>query len=233
LKKHVLLFFFFSLSIAAQSLAQQTAVYVEGSVGLSKSYLSGGLKRHLKSQAILSLEGGGGLLGIQSELASAGNSPNLTGQSGFESSIASSIVIAPDPNVPDHAYPGSVTTTFTGSFIRGSYEWHWGARKNTTSQTKGLRAGIELAYFSIIQGQDIQYRSFNSSYTYDYHGTAWAGALAPGLRLGYDCVFGKHFLFSPELATPFYMPIGRHAKTNGPFGSAAVEVRLAIGWFFL
>jgi hypothetical protein len=210
--------------------AQHTALYADGSLGVDRNYVSFGFKQFLTKNRLFSIEAGGGLLGIQTELASSGNSANLTGVNGYQSSIASSNVIAADPNVPDHSYPGSITTKFTGSFVRGSYEWRFPSKTNPEGMPGGLRIGVELAYFSIIQHQDIQYRSFASSETYDYSGTAWCAALAPGLRMGYDFVICKHVLIAPEIATPFYIPIGSHAKSNGPFGKQSVEVRLGIGW---
>ena len=229
---------FFSLSfliLLSGSLriqAQNMAVYGNGSLGQDRNYLSLGVKYYTTHNTLFSIEGGGGLLGIQTELASAGDSPNLSGQNGFQSSVASGNVIAADPNVPANSYLGSLTTRFTGTFIRGSYEWLFPSDKKNDGTPRGFRLGVELAYFSIIQHQDIQFRSYNTSDTYDYTGTAWCAALAPGLRMAYDLVLGKHLLLAPEIASPFYIPLGRHAKTNGPFGKETVEIRLGIGWIF-
>lgn len=220
----------FALLFPLAAKAQHTALSANGSLGVDRNYLSLKLSYYASKNRVFSLEGGGGLLGIQSELASAGNSPNLTGLNGYQSSIASGNVIAPDPNVPEHSYPGSIITKFTGSFVRASYEWRFPARKDSGRIAKGFRLGVEIAYFSIIQHQDIQYRSFTTSDTYTYSGTAWCAAIAPGLRMGYDFVAGKHILFSPELASPIYMPLGNHAKSNGPFAKQTLELRLAIGW---
>ncbi|HEV7232168.1 MAG TPA: hypothetical protein VGO45_12605 [Bacteroidia bacterium] len=211
--------------------AQQNAVYANGSLGINRNYVSGGIRHYIHKDAFLSLEFGGGLLGQQSESVKPGSSPDVTGQNSYSSSISSSIVIAPDGNAPTNAYPAMLQTRFTGGFIRAAYDWRFPSHRDSVSEVpRGFRLGFELAWFSIIQRQDVQLLMVNSKDTYDYHGTAHANALAPGFRLGYDFVIHHKLLISPEIATPFYIPAGKHAKTNGPFGKESVELRLAIGW---
>jgi hypothetical protein len=210
--------------------AQETVVYANGSLGVGRDYVSVGGKYYRHRSSIISFEIGGGLMGVQNE--TAGSATSLTGQNGFESSISSSLVIAPDPNVPDHMYAATIKTRFTGEFFRGSYEWRFPSKKETSeSRPIGLRFGIEFAYFDIIQRQTVEFRSLTGADAYDYNGTAHAVVLAPGLRLGYDLLLFKNLLISPEIATPLYIPVGNHAKTNGPFGKEAAEIRLGIGWF--
>jgi hypothetical protein len=213
-------------------MAQETVVYANGSLGVNRSYASVAGKYYLKRKAVVSFEIGGGEMGSQNENASSADSPNLSGQNGFQSSISSSIVIAPDLGVPDHMYPSSVTTRFTGEFFRGSYEWRFPPKSQTeTERPRGLRFGVELAYFDIIQRQDVVFSSLTTSDTYEFHGTAHCVTIAPGLRLGYDLILFKNLLIAPEIASPFYIPVGYNAKSNGPFAKEAVEVRLGIGWF--
>jgi hypothetical protein len=221
------LLLFYSLTLNAQ----QNAVYANGSLGINRNYVSGGLRHYLRKDVFLSLEFGGGLLGQQTESVKAGSSPDITGQNSYSSSISSSVVIAPDGNAPVNAYPSMLQTRFTGGFIRASYDWRFPSHRDSLSDVpRGFRLGFELAWFSIIQRQDVQLLVVNSKDTYDYHGTAHANALAPGFRMGYDFVIHHRLLISPEIATPFYIPAGKHAKTNGPFGKESVELRLAIGW---
>ncbi|MFI5149113.1 MAG: hypothetical protein ACHQRM_05225 [Bacteroidia bacterium] len=222
--------FLLLLTLAAGLHAQHMEAWISGSAGIDRAYPGIGFKYYLTNKTLIGFEFGTGQLGSQSELASAGNSPNLNGSSGWESSISSSNVIPPDGNAPVNAYPGSITTRFTGQFYRASYEWFFPSRKSNAASPAGMRAGFELAYFSIIQRQDIQYRSFNSPDVYEYNGTSHCNAIAPGIRLGYELPIGKHIRFLPELASPFYIPLGRHAKSNGPFAKETLEVRLGIGW---
>jgi len=223
----LLIFFFLGSSCIK---AQHIEAYVNGSLGIDHAYPGIGVKYFLKNKAIVGLEFGTGLLGIQSELAPAGNSGNLNGSNSWDNNISSSIVIANDPNIPAHEYPGSVTTRFTGQYYRGSYEWFFPSKHSTEQQPRGLRAGFELGYLSIVQHQDVQYRSYTTSDTYDYKGTAHCDAIAPGVRVGYDIILWKHLRLFPEVAAPFYIPLGKHAKSNGPYAKETVEARLGIGW---
>jgi hypothetical protein len=212
--------------------AQQIAVFADGSAGVNRNYGSLGIKFYGKGQRLISFEAGGGILGQQDELSEAGNSPNLSGLTGFTGSISSSVVIPQDPNLPVGMYPGSIHTSFTGFFARGSYEWCFRERKDPADLPKGLHGGFELGFFFINEYQSIQYRSYSTADLFNATGSVSCMALAPGLCLGYDLPFGKKFLLSPVLALPFYLPIGINAKTNGPFAQASVEARLSISWIF-
>jgi len=210
--------------------AQEMFVYANGSLGIDRNYASVGVKYYRKRADIFSFEAGGGLLGMQNE--TAGAAADMNGQNGFGGSISSSVVIAPDGNTPDHMFVNSVKTRFTGTFFRGSYEWRFPSKKETDAvRPSGFHIGVELAYFDLIQHQDVDLHSTSGAGVYDYHGTAECKALAPGLRMGYDLIFLKNGLFTPEIASPFYIPVGNHAKSNGPFAKQAIEVRVGIGWF--
>jgi hypothetical protein len=218
------------LSAAGSIRAQHMEIYLNGSAGIDRAYPGLGVNYFLKNKAIIGFEFGTGQLGSQSELASAGNSPNLNGSNGWESSISSSNVIAPDPNVPDHYYIGAITTRFTGQYYRASYEWFFASKHSTEENPCGLRAGVEFAYFDLIQRQDIQWRSFNTPDLYEYNGTSHCTAIAPGIRVGYEMVLFKKLRLCPELASPFYIPLGIHAKSNGPFAKQTLEARVGIAW---
>jgi hypothetical protein len=225
--------FFLSLLLSSfflESNAQEILAYANGSAGINREYVSLGVKYYRKRSSVISFETGGGVMGFQTE--SAGDAGNISGQYGFGSSVSSSIVVAADGNAPDHMFVNTVNTKFTGEFFRGSYEWRFPSRKETEStRPTGLHFGVELAYFDIIQRQDVLLQSTTGADEYSYHGTAHCAAIAPGLRLGYDLVIFKNGLLSPEIASPFFIPIGNHSKSNGPFAKETVEIRLGMGWF--
>jgi hypothetical protein len=219
-----------SLSLLTSVLMQgQTLdIFAKASAGPGRNYLSAGLRHNISQNSMVTIEFGGGLLGMESQSANRG-SYNITGQNGFESSISSGVVIAPDGNAPAAYFVSALHTTYTGSLLRASYEWFLQSAKPDGTHS-GLHLGCELAWFSIIQHQDVELHSNNSDATYQYHGTAYAGALAPGLRLGYDIGLGKKCLLVPEFACPLYVPFGKHAKSNGSFAKETVELRLAFCW---
>lgn len=219
-----------AIFLLSQLWAQDIVVYANGTLGVNRSYASIGAKYYYKRTSIISFEFGGGLMGTQNE--TAGNSQNISGQNGFEASISSSMVIAPDPNVPDHMYLAKITTRFTGEFFRASYEWRFPSSKSGYSgRPKGFHMGVEFAYFDMIQRQAVEFRSVSTPEAYDFSGTARAVVVAPGLRLGYDLVLFQNLLVSPEVATPLYIPIGNKSKSNGPFAKEGIDFRLGIGWF--
>jgi hypothetical protein len=226
--KAIFIYFLIILMFFSHAYAQNLDIFVKASAGPGRNYLSAGLRHDLSQNSMLTIEFGGGLLGMQSESARAG-SYNLNGQNGYESSISSGVVIAPDGNAPTGSYVSSLNTRYTGSFLRAGYEWFLQTPRSDGSH-QGFHLGCELAWFSIIQHQDVELHSTQSDAVYQYHGTAYAGALAPGLRLGYDIGLGKKCLLSPEFACPLYIPFGKHAKSNGSFGKETVELRLAFCW---